>query len=296
MKKILVLTIAILAMIAMTSCVNADSDDSNATTATIVPTETVVVTNPVELAEPTEIIVETTPTIPETEPIVIDEDITFSYKYVSEEGIMPYGLFTPSTADNNKETPLIVWLHGSGEKDVDESTFSNRGLPYVLNTWTLEGFDAYVLCPHLKWEWNYGAWCLPESKEYLQDLIDKFISEHNVDTEKIIITGHSLGGQGALYMAHELPEYFSKLAVFSGYWTDVDITEIDIPTIGYVGMVYYGEDEYSSMYMAGHFEPAFGEENTFWVPTGHGNLPYVVFNEDKDEDGHSDVIEWMLND
>ena len=290
MKKVLALTLSAFTAIALMSCTNVEENNDF----TNVPTETMIATMPAITTEPTETIAPTAPTIPETESIIIEENITFSYEYISEEDVIPYGLFTPSTASSNEKIPLIVWLHGSGEREVSETTFSNKGLPHVLNNWTLKGFNAYVICPQLTGKWNRGAWCFPEPKEYLQNLIDKFISEHNVDTEKIIITGHSLGAQGAMYMAHELPEYFSKLVIFSGYWTDVDITEIDIPTIGYIGMVYYGEDSASVSYMANNFEPAFGEENMFWVRASHGNLPYVAFNEDKDGDGHSDVVEWML--
>lgn len=289
MNKILVLTLAVFIATAIISCVNCANKEEN---------NDLIITATTTLAETTtqtETVPQTVLTTPE-DTIIIEKDITFSYEYISAKDVMPYGLFTPSTVDGNKKTPLIVWLHGSGERDVGKATFINRGLPNVLNTWTLKGFDAYVLCPQLKGKWNCDTWCCSESKEHLQTLIDKFISEHNIDTEKIIIAGHSLGAQGALYMAYKLPDYFSKLAVFSGYQTYVDISEINIPTIGYVGMVRYGEAEASFEYMTGNFKSAFGEENTFCLPTSHGRLPYVAFNEDKDNNGHSDVIEWMLRD
>lgn len=57
-----------------------------------------------------------------------------------------------------------------------------------------------------------------------------------------------MGGQGALYMAHELPEYFSKCVVLSGYNSGVDISEISIPTIGFVGTRAAGEDGASVNY------------------------------------------------
>lgn len=287
MNKIITIILALFMMMSMVSCTN--TTDENNTIPTVTETIEIVFTKPIE-TEPTV----SEETVPETEPIIFSEDITFTYEYVSEEDVMPYGLFTPSTSNNNEKIPLIVWLHGSGEKNVSKETFLKRGLPYVLNNWTLEGFNTYVLCPQLTGQWNPGAWYLPDSKENLQILIDKFISEYNVDTNNIIITGHSLGGQGAMYMAHELPEYFSKLVVLSGYGPNIDITEITIPTIGYVGMNYYGEDPSSVRYMYGSFAPVFGKENTIWMKSSHGDLPRFAFNEDKDENGRSDLIEWML--
>ena len=99
-----------------------------------------------------------TSTEPTESPFVSsDASITFSYEYVSDGDVMPYGLFTPSTAELNEKTPLIVWLHGSGECGLSKDTFSNRGLPRVLNNWELNGFNAYVLCPQLADDFNTGA-------------------------------------------------------------------------------------------------------------------------------------------
>ena len=286
MKKVLALTLSAFTAITLISCANVEENNDF----TNIPTETMVTTIPIITTEPNETVAQTIP----TEPIIIKEDITFSYEYISEEDVMPYGLFTPSTAKNNKKTPLIVWLHGSGEKNINKIDFPDRGLPYVLNTWTLEGFNAYVLCPHLTGKWNYGDWHNTKSKENIQTLIDKFTNEHNINTDKIIIAGHSLGAQGALYMAHELPDYFSKMVILSGFWTNVDISKITIPSIGYVGMISYGEHESSSNYMHRYFMPTFGQENTFIMQSSHSNLPFIAFNEDKDNNGNSDVIEWML--
>lgn len=281
MKKHLIIVLAFFMAIAIMSCANTAQQDAQ-----------VISTNP------TTTLVETTVlTTPEnTTTAIIEKNITFSYEYISTKDTMPYGLFTPSTAIDNDKIPLIVWLHGSGERDVGKATFINRGLPNVLSTWTLKGFNAYVLCPQLKDKWNCcDTWCCSEVKEHLQSLIDKFIAEHNIDTKNIIISGHSLGAQGAIYMAYKLPNYFSKLAVFSGYPTYVDMTKINIPTVGYVGMVRNGEAETSFEYMTEDFQDVFGKENVFCLPTGHGRLPYVAFNEDKDNNKHSDIIEWMLN-
>ena len=244
----------------------------------------------------TTILFETTETtLPEvTKPVVFDENITFTCEYISDDETMPYALYTPSTAEDYESIPLIVWLHGSGERGVGEKVFLSNGLPVTLKSWILEGFNAYVLCPQLTGKWNTDSWNNAKSKENLQTLIDKFIEEHNVDADNVVITGHSLGGQGALYMAHQLPEYFSKVVVLSGYHPRIDISEITVPTIGYVGLSNTGEDHASIYFMHGDFADVFGEENVFDVESSHGQLPFFAFNEDRDNNYRSDIIEWML--
>ena len=233
------------------------------------------------------------------EPIYFGSEITFTTEFIADGYVMPHALYTPSTASESEKIPLIVWLHGSGERNADEKTFYNRGLPAVMEEWKLEGFNAYIVCPQLKGSWNTGTWNNDTSKDYLRSLIDRYIEEYNVDPDNIIIIGHSLGGQGALYMANRLPEYFSRCVVLSGYnpstsKTKIVLTSITIPTIGFVGKTDSGEDNTSVSYMKGHFVPAFGEENCFSIKTSHGGVPKVVFNLDENNNNRSDLIEWMF--
>jgi len=235
------------------------------------------------------------PATTEAEYTFFNPDSIFSYEYIYDGEIIPHILFTPSISDESRPKPLIVWLHGTGERNANKLDFLLSGLPLTINMWLTDGFDAYVLCPHLTGKWNISVWNYIYSADNLKLLLDKFISEHNVDTGNIVIVGHSLGGQGALYMAHQLPEYFSKCVVLSGYPAGIDISEIKIPTIGYVGQYNCGESRDSINYMMNYFAPVFGEENTFSIPTSHGKLPFVVFNQDVDDNNRSDVIEWMFD-
>jgi predicted peptidase len=232
--------------------------------------------------------------VKETEPILFDPNITFEYKYVADDEYMPYGLFIPSTAKDSDTVTLIVWLHGSGEVGANKETFINRGLLKVLNEWSLDGFNAYVLCPHLSGRGNFGNWCNDRASNGIKILLDMMIDNYNVNVDNIIIVGHSLGGYGAEYIAVNLPEYFSKLIVLSGYKANIKREEIIIPTRGYVGTRGYGEDGASVDYMLNTFASVFGEENTFSIESSHADLPNKVFNIDEDEDNCSDVIEWMF--
>ena len=208
---------------------------------------------------------------------------------------MPYVLYTPSTAEESDSIPLIVWLHGGGEVGVGATSLLNSGLLKTLNEWSLEGFNAYVLCPHLSWKW-IGNWSSQSAVNNVRDLLDMIIENYNIDTDHIIITGHSLGGDGAAYMAWKLPEYFSKLVVLSGFQSYANRDEITIPTIGYVGTVRCGESSGSVYYMTNTFAAIFGEENTFSIESSHASVPHDAFNEDKDGNNRSDVIEWMFAD
>ena len=221
-----------------------------------------------------------------------NSNITFSYQYVNNGSTMPYALYTPSST--NSSTGLIIWLHGNGEIGSGEGTLKGSGLLYAMNSWNLEGFNAYVLCPHLTDVWNEtGGWCNETVKTYVYNLIDKIIKEKNINKSKIVIMGHSSGGKGALYMATAKPSYYSAIVVMSGYEpTNADITTLkNIPIRGYAentGDTYY--------FMTGKFTDTFGSDSvTIYSGVIHGNVPKTALTEDKSPaDGKSDLIVWAL--
>ena len=215
-----------------------------------------------------------------------DENVTFKYDYVYDKGYMPYYLYTPSTAiDSNQEFPLIVWLHGSGEKDIHEAAFRRAGLAKVMDNWSLSGFNAYVIMPQLALGYNKGAWNLPASRDYLKAMLDDFIATHNIDTDKMIICGHSLGGQGCLYIAHQMPEYFKACISFSPYSPGIDISEITMPVIGY---------SEAGLSMANTMQAQWGEDCMRYLPSGHGFIPRDSWNLDENNNNCSDVVEWIF--
>ena len=230
----------------------------------------------------------------EQESILFSEDITFDYSWVSDGEHMPYALYTPSCADEYDEIPLIVWLHGTGQIGVSEWEFRNWSLPAVMENWTLEGFNAYVLCAQLSAPFNNGTWNNPTSMGYVKDLLDNFISEHNVDRSKVYILGHSLGAVGSVYMAHEMPEYFAACVAMCPYYQGFDITEIEIPVMVYVGSPGGGEDEISYRY-ALKISDALGDDSVTVFPTSHGGVPKMAFNLDEDKNNRSDLIEWLFS-
>lgn len=229
-------------------------------------------------------------TLEAPEPVVFGADITFTWEYIRSGDTMPYALFTPSSAAECEKVPLLVWLHGSGERDANESWFMNTGLPQVLNEWTLEGFNAYVICPQLFGQWNTECWADARAADYVRQLIDRFVAEHNVDRERIMIGGFSSGGKGAMYMALQLPGYFSKLVVMSSQrLEDGDITQIDIPAIGC--------SEYAVTYnsfMMAEFPSVFGEDSVRYYDVVHADVPRAAFCDDQDGNNRSDLVEWLL--
>jgi len=122
-----------------------------------------------------------------------------------------YYLYCPQNFDEEK-LPLIVFLHGAGERGNGTTELEKvkvHGLPKYLS----EGkeYPAIILAPQCPqgMVWNNLIFALKE-------LIDNIIESYNVDTDKVSISGISMGGFGTWEMGISYPELFSAIAPVCG--------------------------------------------------------------------------------
>lgn len=219
----------------------------------------------------------------------------FTYELINNDTTMPYVLYTPTTSSDGP-IPLIIWLHGYNNGSTDKEVIDNNGLPCALSQWELDGFDAYIVCPQLVGKWNITPWFTDTTKENVEDIVSTMIETYNIDTNRIVISGHSNGGMGAIYMAStDTHGYYSKIVQISGCGVGVDMSPIkSIDARGYVGHPSYGELMDNYYYTTTTYSDLAGSENIFVLQTGHAEVAVDAFLLDKNNDNKSDLIEWML--
>ena len=226
---------------------------------------------------------------------IFDKNITYSYEYVYKSNGVSYALYTPSTVKNSEKIPLIIWLHGSGSRGIPKKNFKKTGLIGIIRDWNLENFNAYILSPHISKE-TTSSWGSRNIKEKVYVILEEILNTKKIDTNKIILSGHSMGGIGVYDLANGKSDLFSAFVVMSGYNTKTDLTQYNkIPIKGYVGLPETGEDNSSYKHMINSFVKNFGQENLTIFETTHGKIPKTAFTQDLNNDNRSDLIEWMLN-
>jgi len=109
--------------------------------------------------------------------------------------------------DKTKKWPLLVFLHGAGERGNDLDKLKLHGPPKLIE----EGkkFPAVVVspqCPAGK-VWNPHG---------IKALVDQVVSTHRVDLTRIYLTGLSMGGFGTWETATEYPETFAAIIPICG--------------------------------------------------------------------------------
>lgn len=123
---------------------------------------------------------------------------------------LKYLLHLPKDYDQKDKWPLILFLHGRGERGDDLDLVKKHGLPRLIE----EGqeFPFIVVSPQCPLS---GMWWLDQI-EFLNALLDDVIERYKVDTKRIYLTGLSMGGAGTWYLAGRYPERFAAIAPICG--------------------------------------------------------------------------------
>lgn len=120
-----------------------------------------------------------------------------------------YILYSPECKDGDGPYPMILYLHGAGFRGGNADLLFISGLTGFLAT--CMDIPAYVVSPQL----GFGKFW-PEIAGMVMELVGAIGSGYPVDPERIIITGHSMGGSGAYEIGARYPSVFSCIAPVSG--------------------------------------------------------------------------------
>ena len=127
---------------------------------------------------------------------------------------MSYLLYLPTDYDQKESWPLLVFLHGSGERGDDLELVKTHGPPKLI----AEGkeFPFIVVSPQC-----------PKDRTWepieLNALLDDLTKSYKVDPDRICITGLSMGGFGTWELAAFAPSRLAAIAPICGggelHWT-----------------------------------------------------------------------------
>jgi len=142
-----------------------------------------------------------------------DVDSLFQPKSIETEVTMKVGyrylLTLPEgyAADTSKKWPLLVFLHGAGERGDDLNLLKKHGPPKMIAAG--HKFEAIVVCPQVPTgqAWNaYGV----------KALVDSVKKEQRVDNARVYLTGISMGGFGTFDTIAQYPDVFAAAIPICG--------------------------------------------------------------------------------
>lgn len=160
-----------------------------------------------------------------------DAQIVKNYQpkyFVSGQDTLPYRFYQPKqTLCELKRMPLVIFLHGAGERGDDNEKQLTHVAHIFTDSATQAQFPAYVIAPQCaeghRWaevDWNKTAHTTPKNiSKYLGltvELVDWLSETLPIDTNRIYITGLSMGGFGTWDLLARMPDKFAAAAPVCG--------------------------------------------------------------------------------
>jgi len=163
--------------------------------------------------------------------VLAQSDINLFTKHsLSHEGIvLPYRLLKPEKLEAGKKYPLILFLHGAGERGHDNEVNLMYITDLFLNEQNRKDYPAYVLvpqCPKDGWWINFDrqnpGTALQQSEKpsaamaAVIALLDEIENNEAIDKNRIYVTGLSMGGFGTWDLIARFPKRFAAAAPICG--------------------------------------------------------------------------------
>jgi predicted peptidase len=115
----------------------------------------------------------------------------------------------PGYQSKGHKWPLILFLHGAGERGDDLQLVKKHGPPKIVESKPdLPFIVVSPQCPAGDW-WT-------DKVEVLINLLDDIVARYDVDPERVYLTGLSMGGYGTWALASAYPDRFAAIAPICG--------------------------------------------------------------------------------
>ncbi len=212
---------------------------------------------------------------------------------------MPFAEYVPEKATSSGNSlPLIISLHGAGsEKGGTSSELLSSHFPSLITNWEstgLKNIPAIMIAPHLDYKDSNKGWGTTRAIQSIKAIVEYAKEKYNIDTNRVVLIGFSLGGTGVYKVSGENQDLFSSIVVVSSDKTELEQKYIDyykkIPMKGYSEAGTVGNAMTNCFNSINH-----SSDLTIYDGYNHGDMPRVSLTEDKNNDGISDLIQWALS-
>ena len=203
---------------------------------------------------------------------------------------LDYLLFLPKGYDSKTELrwPMMMFLHGAGERGSDVWKVTTHGPP--KNVAKHPDFPFILVSPQCP---EGQVW----SKEALLALLNDIIAQYAVDTNRVYLTGLSMGGYGTWALGLSYPEKFAAIVPICGGGETISVLlssrekQVALKTLG-VWAFHGGKDtvvpleESQRMVDAAKKAGALGVNLTVYPEAGHDSWTETYNN--------PELYEWLL--
>ncbi len=162
--------------------------------------------------------------------LLYSQDLTLKMEakqFISEAGdTLNYRIFMPEKTDSTGMHPLVLFLHGAGERGSDNKAQLTWGVWRFVEDSVQQEHPSIVVAPQAPQEQYWGRLDWRESLKMPEEpakpmqlalqLVEKLKQEFKVDSSRLYITGLSMGGFGTWDVVSRYPDMFAAAAPVCG--------------------------------------------------------------------------------
>jgi len=155
-------------------------------------------------------------------------------QYISQNDTLPYRILLPENYNPNKSYPLVVFLHGAGERGNDNELQLIHGSFLFKSKEFRQKHPAIVVFPQCPknsyWASVQKNQIQKKEKKFkfqkklgtyrTQELLELFLKDleklYKIDTTRRYIGGLSMGGMGTFELVARMPNYFAAAFAICG--------------------------------------------------------------------------------
>lgn len=149
----------------------------------------------------------------------------------SEGNQLDYRILKPVDYDSAKKYPLVLFLHGAGERGSDNYSQLKWGVSHFAEPKMREKYPAFVVAPQVPegdyWSTlesvqdttSFSIPMLDEPAEPMRltiDLLDQLQDRFSIDRNRLYVTGLSMGGFGTFDLIERYPDKFAAAVPICG--------------------------------------------------------------------------------
>lgn len=159
--------------------------------------------------------------------LAMEVDFDSEQFYAPNLGSLNYRIHRPANVTGVNKLPLIVFLHGAGERGDDNQRQLIHGARDILAYTQSRARPAIILAPQVpdeeRWvdtPWDLSSHSMPanpsRSMSLLMGLLQQLLRDEGVDSTRVYVTGLSMGGYGTWDLIQRWPDVFAAAIPICG--------------------------------------------------------------------------------
>jgi predicted peptidase len=153
---------------------------------------------------------------------------TLDFADGDEMATLPYRLLRPAVIEEGERMPLVVFLHGAGERGNDNLAQLKYFPTWMASDEARANYPCYLLAPQCRRDKKWADYSrdpmegeplghpLSADLAAVVNVMEQLLDDEPIDADRVYLTGLSMGGFGSWDLASRMPGRFAAMMPICG--------------------------------------------------------------------------------